>query len=387
MAVVLLLAAYLISVVPAQKGRISGGKQLTSLRNSYCWAPTWSPDGRELAFVVAPRLEAAHPGLSMAEFVKALVPGNVYGPPAGAQVCTMSLADKKVATLGSGWAPLWYPIKGALLYLEQASERRYPSGHLRGQFAWAKGKARGGEVRLPGPDVYIECCLSPDGRLLAFVAFHEPYETVVGMADLESGKSQQLAQGRIGLTRLAGWSEAGDFLFYLSEGVLYRWRRDSKKVSRVAAGVGLANPGAVAPKGDRLVLAGRLKRGKAQWEWELPVVNSDSGKQQVIARLQNGRVQEALWQPHGDWLAYAGEDDKGWRLELVSSDGKKHKTLVHSRSPLHGLAWSPDGRRIAYVVGGPIYLGEPPGPFRPDGQLWWVKTPAPRQPSAPSPQR
>jgi TolB protein len=52
-------------------------------------------------------------------------------------------------------------------------------------------------------------------------------------------------------------------------------------------------------------------------------------------------------------IAYVAVEQKGrastYRLVLGSPDGNEEKTLVDSRDPLMSPAWSPDGRKLAYV--------------------------------------
>jgi TolB protein len=76
-----------------------------------------------------------------------------------------------------------------------------------------------------------------------------------------------------------------------------------------------------------------------------------------VSRLdvEFGRI---AWSPDGRHLAY----ERGWRIVVMESDGSGRRSIAGGRDPV----WSPDGRTIAYVA------EEPPGggqlrSIRPDG--------------------
>ncbi len=357
---------------------LPGGQRVTHIRASYCLSPQWSPDGSQLAVTVAPRGPEGPGGATMGEAVRRMLPGRLEAPPADAQAAIVSVADKRVRTLGRGWGPAWTPEGDRLVRLRAAGETTLAGGHRQAQFVMEK--AAGGEltgVRFPPPDVYAEWSMSPDGQLLAYVCFGHLDASRVGVTDLASGKDEQVEASKIVLPRILGWSPDSKDLYYMPAGGVNRWNRAKRRVSQVVKGFGVGNMGSISPKGDRLVVAGKLRRTAGGMEWWTQVVETASGKAKDVARVVDGRVTEAIWQPGGEWIAYVGEVEEGWRVEAVRSDGTGQRTLARSRSSIHGLAWSPDGKRLACVVGGPLYREEHPHGYQPDGQVWLLRTPGP----------
>lgn len=63
-----------------------------------------------------------------------------------------------------------------------------------------------------------------------------------------------------------------------------------------------------------------------------------------------GRFQDADWSPSGERFAYsAGQTDGGWLVVTAAADGSRRR-IVGGSNDVAYVDWSPDGRKIAFVV-------------------------------------
>ena len=72
------------------------------------------------------------------------------------------------------------------------------------------------------------------------------------------------------------------------------------------------------------------------------VVNADGSGQRRLAR--NGRA--PTWSPDGRTIAFFSDS----KIYLMNADGSAHRSLTKPHAGVRDLAWSPDGKRIAFAV-------------------------------------
>lgn len=77
--------------------------------------------------------------------------------------------------------------------------------------------------------------------------------------------------------------------------------------------------------------------------------------------LNIGKGSNARWSPDGRFVIYERNEDDGYRiissdLWVSSADGKLQFRLTETQGAEMYPSWSPDGRSIAYVVDGAVYI-------------------------------
>src|SRR5947209_13626256 len=193
---------------------------------------------------------------------------------------------------------------------------------------------------------------SPDGRWLAFLSSREDEHTQLWLLDRLGGEGRKA-------TTLQ--SDVDDYV----------WAPDGKRIVLVAEDADTAKPKTPPPividrfqfKQDEGGYLGKQRR-------HLYLLDVESGK---TAMLTSGVYDELLpaWSPDGKSLAFASrrrpdaDRDSNWDLYVMDAAPGGRATprqLTLFEGPDNGPetasrpAWSPDGRSIAYLQGGPLKL-------------------------------
>jgi len=195
---------------------------------------------------------------------------------------------------------------------------------------------------------------SPDGGWLAFLSSRDDEHTQLWLLDRQGGEGRKA-------TTLP--SDVDDYV----------WAPDGKRVALVAEDPDTAKPKTPAPividrfqfKQDEAGYLGKQHR-------HLYLLDVESGK---TTRLTTGDYDELLpaWSPDGKSLAFVSkrrpdaDRDDDWDLYVMEATaGAPPRQLTTFEGPDNNPdyesrpAWSPDGRAIAYLQGGPpnlIYYG------------------------------
>ena len=103
---------------------------------------------------------------------------------------------------------------------------------------------------------------------------------------------------------------------------------------------------AYSPVGTRIVFVSNRGGGPPQ----LWLIDADGGapRQLTSDPLPKGLVPERS--PDGARIAYTADDD----IWVIDSDGTDQVQLTHTAEPEGGAAWSPSGRRIAFLRTGAL---------------------------------
>jgi dipeptidyl aminopeptidase/acylaminoacyl peptidase len=193
---------------------------------------------------------------------------------------------------------------------------------------------------------------SPDGRWLAFLSSREDEHTQLWLLDRLGGEGRKA-------TTLP--SDVDDYV----------WAPDSKRIALVAEDADTAKPKTPPPividrfqfKQDEDGYLGKQRR-------HLYVLDVESGK---TTMLTSGDYDELLpaWSPDGKSLVFVSkrrpdfDRDSNWDLYVIDAApgaGAAPRQLTTFEGPDNDPdtesrpAWSPDGRSIAYLQGGPLKL-------------------------------
>ena len=299
----------------------------SATREPEAFAPSWSPDGRTIAYVVDPDpAEGCSYGSCVYRFELWVMRADGRG------------ARKLARGIIGGQPPTWSPDGRTIAFAHSTLE---DGGEL-----YTVGKD-GTHLRRLTRTPWVDdtpAAWSPDGKRLLFV--HWPLESSSNQLYVTNAEGT----GRRRLTRLepydAAWSPDGariavttfDGLFVVGadgrdQRSLFRvarfgtggigWSADSRRIA-----FGVDGGFAVVDVSGRVLV--RPRTGGYRWDWNYEM--------------------DASWSPDRTTLAYARPEGG---IDLITENGASWKRLTTTGA---GPAWSPDGRRIAFADGGDVYV-------------------------------
>jgi Tol biopolymer transport system component len=260
------------------------------------------------------------------------------------------------AVLRRSPAPMPAVTNGAVLFISGPVTRQSPSDlYLAGDGS--------DELLVDGTSngLRIDCpAFSPDGTRLAYS------ERPVGTIGTGDGHGTVIIEDIDGAGRPSG--SAMHITVSASNGICPTWSPDGTRVAWIANGLWLSRPdGTVervtawdavgdafdldwSPDGTSVVTEGT----ESTTIWIVPV---DGGPARALARTDaTSDFAEARWSPDGTDIAVirstfeenaeGGRTSTGSAIELYAVDGSRAPTVLLAGA---NIAWSPDGRRLAYV--------------------------------------
>ncbi len=240
------------------------------------------------------------------------------------------------------------------------------------------------------PDV----ALSPDGRVVAYTRVdvdleHDEYRSAIYVVPADGGEPARLTRGA-GRDWAPRWSPDGRWLAFLSDrdgkpGQLYLLPVGGGEPHRLTSLAGGAGPAAWSPDGARVAFCARVSKdqppddraAQGMWTKRPRVVTRgaykadgsgytfDAVSQLFVAALDSGAVTaftagEAdhaapAWSPDGRRIAYVRGrtgpmDLRAYDVWVMDADGRHARRLSEDAGRAVAPSWSPDGRTIAFYA-------------------------------------
>lgn len=311
--------------------------------------PSWSPDGRRIAFIRGPELGCG---------------GEIYVVNARAgkprQITTLSDSE-----LGAGARnPAWSPDGKKIAFSVASSTVGSVCGEDEIDVISAEG---GGHATLRMPttfgqkfSTYRGCpSWSPDSRWIVFPRV----DNVVVVK--EDGTARRRLATSASPSDCPVWSPHGRRIVFVKDEVYLAELDGGKK--RLTRTRGTAYSPAWAPDGSQVAF---LTADEAD-KFSIRTVRSNGGAQTRIAVEGAGWLDNLTWAPDGGRMAFIKYDGNvGAQLVVISADGSDRHALhipeggyqpelgtwLGEEAPICCPAWSPDGRKLAFVKSGRIYI-------------------------------
>ena len=127
---------------------------------------------------------------------------------------------------------------------------------------------------------------------------------------------------------------------------IYTMRPDGSQVTRITFGIGLDLDPVLSPDGTRVAFTSNRE------EREIYVKSIDAGEPVRITNNPDELECCLAWSADGRRLAFTSgltaAGVSGRRIFLINQDGSGRMRLTANDSPEEGASWAPDGRRVAF---------------------------------------
>jgi len=227
---------------------------------------------------------------------------------------------------------------------------RVPRRHAPGDIYAIRPDGTGLRNLTRSPSDEYDPAWSPDGQKIAFVDGEDVF-----VMNADGSNRRNLTTNGIVAPGGVSWSPDGRRIAVAGiDGGLYPIGADGSGGRLLLNDPGWATAPAWSPDGTRLVVS--ANPGLRDSGARLYVLRLSGGP---ARRLTHSRLIESdpKWSPGGKLIAYAGTDDHHTNIYVIRSDGTSRRRLTH-RQVAEGPAWSPDGKRIAFVVDPGFEIGK-----------------------------
>lgn len=217
---------------------------------------------------------------------------------------------------------------------------------------------------------------SPDGKVISFYCFSPKSKTETGeggsirIIDIESGKERVLVAGAKGWHT---WSPNGAKIVYTSKESdggydIYVIDRDGKNKIRLTKDE-YADCPIWSPDGKKIAYISRVPKKKREeraevWRSVICVMDNNGINKVKLTPGEGIRIDDIFsWSPDGDKLAYVrwthnffSSFGGSFDIWVMNSDGRGKMELTPKIPWDCYPSWSPDGKKIAFHMGGDIWI-------------------------------
>ena len=223
---------------------------------------------------------------------------------------------------------------------------------LRREFADSLFVTKGGNYRF-------SFCWSPDGRSIVWIRSQSSASQFLVIRELETGKERRLTDGNENIDAMA-WTRDGKIIFSSNRGGntnLWVVSANGGEASQVTKGGGPDLAVSIAASGNELVY---LQQQLVGYMW---IANVDGSELRQISQDER-EIWEPAFSPDQKRIAFIMNDPDPLTeksdIYVVDRDGNNRRRLTTGNPNIRIPAWSPDGRRITYTVP-PTNLGSDTG--------------------------
>jgi Tol biopolymer transport system component len=115
------------------------------------------------------------------------------------------------------------------------------------------------------------------------------------------------------------------------------------------------------PEGNEVAYVRHAGRGR----YELWLMDADSKVSKLLITLKARRMQDLAWSPDGRWLAFVvGDNGAGYAIRALDLGSMKLTTLAGPMSGKgwvpYALSWSHDSHRLAFSYKGDVWIAAQP---------------------------
>ncbi len=303
--------------------------------------PSWSPDGSKLAFVSA-RDHSGRLSIVLGQAVQSYVNGK-----GGDIFLVPALGGTPVKLLENGYYPAWSP-DGKKIVLQSTRGGQWD--------LWVIPAKGGKPTQLTNDEDFdYHPSWSPDGKFIVYGSGISPiYE--VRVVPAAGGQPRNVTNENSSVVR-PGWTPDGKHILFSSarSGVMNIWKvpfspsgdKNSASPTRVTIGEGNDVNLSATANGNRIAFA--TVRNTADI-WELTL---STGKLRQVTSETSSEDHPHV-SPDGRTLLFQsnrGEKPGIWTMDLNS---KVLSQLAYGDDPEFQARWSPDGKEIAYSQGAKI---------------------------------
>ena len=145
------------------------------------------------------------------------------------------------------------------------------------------------------------------------------------------------------------WSPDGRKIAFLSnrrgDSEIYVMNPDGSRQRNLTRNPAGDSAFAWSPDGRRIAFT-----SKRDGNWDVYVMTADGSRQRRLTR-GNALASGPVWSPDGRKIAFTSKRDGNFEVYVMNADGSGQRNLTRSPKYEDNPAWSPDGRKIAFASG------------------------------------